>query len=192
MPNACLFSEELRWAHALCLLPLLTLFRIVFERCHTCFCNLSLHCWEKFASDLLSHFFPWCSQSLGFDLLARSNYHWQLCFSRAEHILMEGLDEDGGCRMKCFRVMRQMKEDVWCAGNKPVITAYHLQVGITLILTYSQSRDLLQWLPSSHVRMLWCKSVEHLCNFKVTVKTAVPFNCFTVVRSSLNMCSKLQ
>ncbi|XP_051635628.1 protein mab-21-like 3 isoform X1 [Manacus candei] len=68
-----------------------------------------------------------CIKSLGFDLLARSNYHWQLCFSRAEHILMEGLDEDGGCRMKCFRVMRQMKEDVWCAGNKPVITAYHLQ-----------------------------------------------------------------
>ncbi|NXQ23470.1 MB213 protein, partial [Alaudala cheleensis] len=68
-----------------------------------------------------------CVKSLGFDLLARSNYHWQLCFSRAEHILMEGLDEDGGCRMKCFRVMRQMKEDVWCAGNKPVITAYHLQ-----------------------------------------------------------------
>ncbi|KAM6419977.1 protein mab-21-like 3 isoform 1-T1 [Pluvialis apricaria] len=68
-----------------------------------------------------------CIKSLGFDLLARSNYHWQLCFSRAERILMEGLDEDGGCRMKCFRVMRQMKEDVWCAGNKPVITAYHLQ-----------------------------------------------------------------
>ncbi|XP_074672890.1 protein mab-21-like 3 [Strix aluco] len=68
-----------------------------------------------------------CIKSLGFDLLARSNYHWQLCFSRAEHMLMEGLDEDGGCRMKCFGVMRQMKEDVWCAGNKPVITAYHLQ-----------------------------------------------------------------
>ncbi|XP_010011991.1 PREDICTED: protein mab-21-like 3 [Nestor notabilis] len=68
-----------------------------------------------------------CIKSLGFDLLARSNYHWQLCFSRAERILMEGLDEDGGCRMKCFRVMRQMKEDVWCAGNKPIITAYHLQ-----------------------------------------------------------------
>ncbi|XP_065531715.1 protein mab-21-like 3 isoform X2 [Lathamus discolor] len=68
-----------------------------------------------------------CIKSLGFDLLARSNYHWQLCFSRAERMLMEGLDEDGGCRMKCFRVMRQMKEDVWCAGNKPIITAYHLQ-----------------------------------------------------------------
>ncbi|XP_010212049.1 PREDICTED: protein mab-21-like 3 isoform X2 [Tinamus guttatus] len=68
-----------------------------------------------------------CIKSLGFDLLARSNYHWQLCFFRAEHVLMQGLDEDGGCRMKCFRVMRQMKEDVWCAGNKPVITAYHLQ-----------------------------------------------------------------
>lgn len=52
---------------------------------------------------------------------------------------MEGLDEDGGCRMKCFRVMRQMKEDVWCAGNKPVITAYHLQVGITMISRYGPS-----------------------------------------------------
>lgn len=93
---------------------------------------VTLHCSAKFASDLVSHF-PFCPQSLGFDLLARSNYHWQLCFSRAEHMLMEGLDEDGGCRMKCFRVMRQMKEDVWCAGNKPIITAYHLQVGITVI-----------------------------------------------------------
>ncbi|XP_054668715.1 protein mab-21-like 3 isoform X3 [Grus americana] len=76
-----------------------------------------------------------CIKSLGFDLLARSNYHWQLCFSRAEHILMEGLDEDGGCRMKCFRVMRQMKEDVWCTGNKPVITAYHLQPSISICLS---------------------------------------------------------
>ncbi|XP_053150737.1 protein mab-21-like 3 isoform X2 [Hemicordylus capensis] len=69
-----------------------------------------------------------CVKSFGFDLLASSNYHWQLSFSRAEHILMEGLDEDGGCRMKCFRVMRQMKEDVWCAGNKHILTTFHLQM----------------------------------------------------------------
>ncbi|XP_033029676.1 protein mab-21-like 3 [Lacerta agilis] len=69
-----------------------------------------------------------CVKSFGFDLLASSNYHWYLSFSRAEHILMQGLDEDGGCRMMCFRVMRQMKEDVWCAGNKPVLTAFHLQM----------------------------------------------------------------
>ncbi|XP_039393600.1 protein mab-21-like 3 isoform X2 [Mauremys reevesii] len=69
-----------------------------------------------------------CIKSFGFNLLARSNYHWQLGFSRAERMLIEGLDEDGGCRMKCFRVMRQMKEDVWCTGNKPILTTYHLQM----------------------------------------------------------------
>ncbi|XP_067402119.1 protein mab-21-like 3 isoform X1 [Emydura macquarii macquarii] len=68
-----------------------------------------------------------CVKSFGFNLLAHSNYHWQLGFSRAERVLIEGLDEDGGCRMKCFRVMRQMKEDVWCTGNKPILTTYHLQ-----------------------------------------------------------------
>lgn len=69
-----------------------------------------------------------CVKSFGFDLLASSSYHWQLSFSRAEHILMEGLDEDGGCRMMCFRVMRQMKEDVWCPGNKPLLSCFHLQM----------------------------------------------------------------
>ncbi|XP_020645229.3 protein mab-21-like 3 isoform X2 [Pogona vitticeps] len=67
-------------------------------------------------------------KSFGFDLLASSNYHWNLSFSRAERMLMEGLDEDGGCRMRCFRVMRQMKEDVWCAGSKPILTSFHLQM----------------------------------------------------------------
>ncbi|XP_006001986.1 protein mab-21-like 3 [Latimeria chalumnae] len=72
-----------------------------------------------------------CIKSFGYNLMARSNYHWQLSFSRAEHVLMDGIDEDGGCRMKCFRVIRQLKEDVWCSGSKPVITSYHLQ---TLLL----------------------------------------------------------
>ncbi|XP_015265318.1 PREDICTED: protein mab-21-like 3 [Gekko japonicus] len=69
-----------------------------------------------------------CVKSFGFDLLATSNYHWQQSFSRAEHVLMQGLDEDGGCRRMCFRVMRQMKENVWCTGSRPVLTAFHLQM----------------------------------------------------------------
>ncbi|XP_077202395.1 protein mab-21-like 3 isoform X2 [Paroedura picta] len=68
-----------------------------------------------------------CVKSFGFDLWAASNYHWQLNLSRAERVLMQGLDEDGGCRRVCFRVMRQMKEDVWCPGSRPVLTAFHLQ-----------------------------------------------------------------
>ena len=77
-----------------------------------------------------SHF-PRCfspSQSFGFSLLACSSYHWQLSFLRAEQVLLEQLDEDGGCRRKCFQALRQMKEDVWCPGTRPVITSYHLQV----------------------------------------------------------------
>ncbi|KAM9006382.1 protein mab-21-like 3 [Sarcophilus harrisii] len=68
-----------------------------------------------------------CVKSFGFNLMARSSYHWQLGFERAEYVLMEGIDEDGGCRKMCYQVLRQMKEDVWCPGNKPVVTAHHLQ-----------------------------------------------------------------
>ncbi|KAI7808516.1 putative protein mab-21-like 3 [Triplophysa rosa] len=69
-----------------------------------------------------------CIKSFGFNLMATSNYHWLLSFSRAEQVLISNIDEDGGCRKKCYRVVRQLKEDVWCPGSKPVITAYHLQV----------------------------------------------------------------
>ncbi|KAK3569342.1 hypothetical protein QTP86_026811 [Hemibagrus guttatus] len=65
--------------------------------------------------------------SFGFNLMATSNYHWLLSFSRAEQVLLAGIDEDGGCRRKCYRVVRQLKEDVWCLGSKPVITTHHLQ-----------------------------------------------------------------
>ncbi|XP_020747674.1 protein mab-21-like 3 isoform X2 [Odocoileus virginianus] len=68
-----------------------------------------------------------CIKSFGFSLLACSSYHWQLSFLRAEQVLLEQLDEDGGCRRKCFQALRQMKEDVWCPGTRPVITSYHLQ-----------------------------------------------------------------
>ncbi|XP_036129109.1 protein mab-21-like 3 [Molossus molossus] len=68
-----------------------------------------------------------CVKSFGFSLLAQSGYHWQLSFSRAEQVLLEQLDEDGGCRRRCFQALRQMKEDVWCPGKRPVLASYHLQ-----------------------------------------------------------------
>lgn len=81
-------------------------------------------------------------KSFGFNLLARSNYHWQLSFTRAEQELLEDMDEDGGCRLKCLQVIRKLKEDHWCPGNKPVITSYHLQ---TLLFwtceKYSRPKD---------------------------------------------------
>ena len=78
-------------------------------------------------------------QSFGFNLMATSNYHWLLSFSRAEQAMLGAIDEDGGCRRKCYRVVRQLKEDVWCPGNKPVITAFHLQV---LIKTFAPALSL--------------------------------------------------
>lgn len=69
-----------------------------------------------------------CVKSFGFDLIARTNYHWQLSFLRVERLLLEGMDEDGGCRMKCLRVVRQLKEEIWCPGNRPVISSQHLQM----------------------------------------------------------------
>nr|XP_025045378.1 protein mab-21-like 3 isoform X3 [Pelodiscus sinensis] len=106
----------------------LAVFRELMEKSITS-CNLSskVRMLESFSSVVRVAVETSDSQSFGFNLLAHSNYHWQLGFSRAERMLIEGLDEDGGCRMKCFRVMRQMKEDVWCTGNKPILTSYHLQ-----------------------------------------------------------------
>lgn len=69
-------------------------------------------------------------QSFGFALLARSSYHWQLSFLQAEQVLLDQLDEDGGCRRKCFQAVRQMQEDVWCPGKRPVISSHHLQVSV--------------------------------------------------------------
>ncbi|KAM5256067.1 protein mab-21-like 3 [Ctenodactylus gundi] len=69
-----------------------------------------------------------CIKSFGFNLLARSNYHWQLNFMQAEQMLLEQLDEDGGCRRRCFQALRQLVEDVWCSGKRPVVTSQHLQM----------------------------------------------------------------
>ncbi|KAJ8255796.1 hypothetical protein COCON_G00196600 [Conger conger] len=68
-----------------------------------------------------------CIKSFGFNLMATSNYHWLLSFTRAEQVLLGSIDEDGGCRRKCYRVIRQLKEEEWCPVPKPAITAYHLQ-----------------------------------------------------------------
>lgn len=68
-----------------------------------------------------------CIKSFGFTLLACSSYHWQLSFLRAERELLAQLDDDGGCRRKCFQALRQMTEESWCPGQRPVLTSFHLQ-----------------------------------------------------------------
>ncbi|KAF5910949.1 hypothetical protein HPG69_000913 [Diceros bicornis minor] len=90
-----------------------------------------------------------CIKSFGFTLLACSNYHWQLSFLRAEQVLLEQLDEDGGCRRKCFQVMRQMKEDHWCPGKRPVITSHHLQVSVRDVGHRGPTAAVIGWVSSA-------------------------------------------
>lgn len=84
-------------------------------------------------------------QSFGFNLVAQSAYHWQLSFSQAEQVLFEQLDEDGGCRRQCFQVLRQLKEDVWCPGRRPVITTHHLQVSTGVVGV--DGATVSRWVP---------------------------------------------
>ncbi|XP_053561695.1 protein mab-21-like 3 [Bombina bombina] len=84
--------------------------------------------WPRFLARWPSKERARCIKSFGFDLLARTNYHWQFSFLRAERLLLEEMDEDGGCRMKCLRAVRQLKEDIWCPASQPVITSHHLQM----------------------------------------------------------------
>lgn len=108
------------------------------------------------------HIFFVFLQSFGFNLMATSNYHWLLSFSRAEQVLLAGIDEDGGCRRKCYRVVRQLKEDVWCPGSKPVITTHHLQVLSVLLLSSAQPcATYLINLHSSCVLKMYCNHETH-------------------------------
>lgn len=56
---------------------------------------------------------------------------------------MAQLDEDGGCRSRCLQALRQMKEDVWCPGKRPVITSHHLQT--VLFWTCEKYPHLKDW-----------------------------------------------
>ncbi|XP_030179775.1 protein mab-21-like 3 isoform X1 [Lynx canadensis] len=97
-----------------------------------------------------------CIKSFGFALLACSNYHWQQSFLQAEQVLLDQLDEDGGCRRKCFQALRQMKEDVWCPGRRPVVTSHHLQAE-SLRITFEShcpSTSTFIWLLRSNVLVM--------------------------------------
>ncbi|KAM9290551.1 LOW QUALITY PROTEIN: protein mab-21-like 3, partial [Gastrophryne carolinensis] len=69
-----------------------------------------------------------CVKSFGFDLMAGGDYHWRLSFLRAERHLLDAMEHHADCRIKCLRLVRQLTEDVWCPGPRPLINAHHLQM----------------------------------------------------------------
>ena len=70
-------------------------------------------------------------RKLGVNLVPKGEDKWQISYSKAEKELRKGIDIDGEtCRVKCHRIMKKLREDVWCKhpAAKSTLTSYHLKV----------------------------------------------------------------
>ena len=67
-------------------------------------------------------------QNIGINATAKKPYDWMRCFAAAEKELMNGIDADGGCRKKCHRIMKRVREQFWCKTTKPGVSSFMLKV----------------------------------------------------------------
>ena len=65
---------------------------------------------------------------MGVNFVAKKDMYWLVSFGDMEQTLLDGIDEDGGCRKRLQRIMKRMRDEIWCPGNKPVLSSYHLKV----------------------------------------------------------------
>jgi hypothetical protein len=66
----------------------------------------------------------------GCNATAKKPFYWLDSYAECEEILMDGIDNDGGCRKMALRIMKTLREDIWRhKSHKPVISSYHLKVG---------------------------------------------------------------
>ncbi|XP_077982644.1 protein mab-21-like 3 isoform X2 [Glandiceps talaboti] len=61
-----------------------------------------------------------------FDFVPKKSYYWHISTARMETALLQDLDEDGGCRKKCQRILKKLREDEFCHEGK-LISSYHLK-----------------------------------------------------------------
>ncbi|OWF38399.1 Protein mab-21-like 3 [Mizuhopecten yessoensis] len=55
-----------------------------------------------------------CIKDVGIHEVAKSPFYWTLSFAACEKELVEGIDENGTCRRKSLRVLKTLKENIWC------------------------------------------------------------------------------
>jgi hypothetical protein len=85
--------------------------------------------WPRSSQWPPSHKAQACKQC-GYNDTAKKPFYWLSSYAECENILMDGIDEDGGCRKKTLRIMKNLREDIWRKTSyKPVISSYHLKVG---------------------------------------------------------------
>ncbi|OWF38396.1 Protein mab-21-like 3 [Mizuhopecten yessoensis] len=67
-------------------------------------------------------------KKIGVNDIAKEPFYWTLSFAACEKELLDGIDIEGTCRKKSQRIMKRLKDDVWCPpGLKSELTSYHLK-----------------------------------------------------------------
>ncbi|XP_033735598.1 protein mab-21-like 3 [Pecten maximus] len=69
-----------------------------------------------------------CIKDIGIHEVAKAPFYWTLSFAACEKELLESIDENGTCRRKCLRILKTLKEKIWCTDNaRKGLTSYHLK-----------------------------------------------------------------
>jgi len=101
---------------------------------------------------------------LGINGIAKQPFYWTLSFAVCEKELLDGIDADGGCRKKCQRIMKKLREDVWCPkGMKQELTSYHLKNA--LFWECEGCPSAIKWMPemlSERVRSMTYRLLGYL------------------------------
>ncbi|OWF38397.1 protein mab-21-like 3 [Mizuhopecten yessoensis] len=67
-------------------------------------------------------------KKIGVNDIAKEPFYWTYSFAACEKELLDGIDIKGTCRKKSQRIMKRLKDDVWCSpGMKSELTSYHLK-----------------------------------------------------------------
>lgn len=67
-------------------------------------------------------------KEVGVNEIAKDPFYWTSSFAACEKELLEGIDKTGTCRRKCLRIMKSLRENIWCRAEiKKGLTSYHLK-----------------------------------------------------------------
>ncbi|XP_052087845.1 protein mab-21-like 3 [Mytilus californianus] len=70
-------------------------------------------------------------KDMGVNLVTSDPLYWTPSFAICEKELLVDIDEDGSCRRRSLRIMKSIRELIWCPGdeaeNRYGLTSYHLK-----------------------------------------------------------------
>ncbi|XP_071137074.1 protein mab-21-like 3 [Mytilus edulis] len=70
-------------------------------------------------------------ESMGVNLVTSDPLYWKLSFAICEKELLVDIDKKGSCRRRSLRIMKSLRELIWCPGDEAEnpygLTSYHLK-----------------------------------------------------------------